>query len=99
MLKSGNDDAIQVEESEKELNSDDGEEVKPVVEVEDFNGRAKFVNEKQQIVASEKKKIDAKTSLSNFINKDAAPTTEQPIIRVQDEKKQLIEGLNIKNIK
>ncbi|CAK81177.1 unnamed protein product (macronuclear) [Paramecium tetraurelia] len=113
MLKSGNDDAIQLDESEnQEQNSDDNYEpnengdkdkTKANVENNEFNGRANFVNETKQLTEAQKKKIDAKTSLSNYLNlepeKQQQPNKIEKQMTVQEEKKQLIEGLNIKNIK
>ncbi|CAD8190709.1 unnamed protein product [Paramecium octaurelia] len=113
MLKSGNDDAIQIDESEnQEQNSDenyepnengDKDKSKNNVENNEFNGRANFVNETKQLTETQKKKIDAKTSLSNYLNQEPEKQQQQNKIEkqltVQEEKKQLIEGLNIKNIK
>ncbi|CAD8209968.1 unnamed protein product [Paramecium octaurelia] len=113
MLKSGNDDAIQLDESEnQEQNSDDNYEPnengdkdkqKTNVENNEFNGRANFVNETKQLTETQKKKIDAKTSLSNYLNQEPEKQQQQNKIEKQltsqEEKKQLIEGLNIKNIK
>ncbi|CAD8121968.1 unnamed protein product [Paramecium sonneborni] len=113
MLKSGNDDAIQMEESEnQEYNSDDNyqpnengnkDKSKVVIENNEFIGRANFVNETKQLTDIQKKKIDAKTSLSNYLNLESEKQQQQnnseKQLTIQDEKKQLIEGLNIKNIK
>ncbi|CAD8165372.1 unnamed protein product [Paramecium pentaurelia] len=113
MLKSGNDDAIQLDESDnQEQNSDDnyepnvnGDKDKSNINIEnnEFNGRANFVNETKQLTETQKKRIDAKTSLSNYLNQEPEKLQQQnkqeKQLTIQDEKKQLIEGLNIKNIK